>query len=203
MVKITGNQTIPAEWNEQYAGTLTLVLPDGTIRKRYPFHVKLKQEGGYKVSAKQKAQRERFKDGKDQFRETGSAERTRWWNAMPQWKSVLWYYNYFMMSAISGVLGAMPQGAMVIKGIQNFVVTCGNTQNIITIPTAIDPEKAIVFIFGAGHDANWATSGTVFDYYAWKRTPAWWGLNSSRMTMIMENDIDADAIMTTQIIEYI
>jgi len=203
MVKITGTQTIPAEWNDEYAGTLTLKLPDGTVRKRYPFHVKLKQEGGYKVSAKQKVQRGRFKDGRDQFKNTGSAERARWYDAQPIWNSVLWYYNYFMMSAISGVLGVIPQGAQVIKSIQNFIVTCGNSQNIVTIPTAVDTNKVIVFIFGAGYDVNWALSGTVFEFFAWKRTPAWWGLNSSRMTMIMENDIDRDAVMTVQIIEYI
>lgn len=203
MAKIEGTQNIPAPWINGYRGNLTEVMPDGTIRKRYPYRRPEHQEGGYKVSDDQKTQRTRFKEARTKFRERTSGEKARWYDAMPQWHSLLWYYNYFMLSALDGVLGAITEGAVVIKSIQNVFVSFTAGEQEATIPTAVDPSKVIMFIFGAGFDANWASTGTEFDYYAWRVNPVWHGLNSSRFTLDYNSNVHPDLNIIVQVIEYI
>jgi hypothetical protein len=71
---------------------------------------------------------------------------------MPQWHSFLWYFNYFMMSGLTGNAVIGDQGAGVIRDINHytFSMTGGQTANV-TIPVdTVDPSKAVCFFFGAG-----------------------------------------------------
>jgi hypothetical protein len=71
---------------------------------------------------------------------------------MPEWGSVLWYYNYFMLSGLSGNADPEHGGAGLIKSIKHYTFTMptGLPSNInVTIDT-IDPEKTVVFFYGSG-----------------------------------------------------
>lgn len=203
MAKAEGTQTIPSEWNNEYLGTLTRKLESDVVRKRYPFRIKLRQEGGYKVSEKQKAQRQRFKDGRDSFKNTGSAERTRWYNAMPAWNSVLWYYNYFIMSAISGVAGSISQISIAVKSIQRKADTIGTAGNWITFDTEVDPKKAAIFLFGAAH-SEILVPHTGLEYaFAFNIFPIFESMNSKSIFINWSEVPTSSKIVNLQIIEYV
>jgi len=69
-------------------------------------------------STKQKAQRARFLTAKGDFTGADWATRQRWYAAMPIWGSFLWYYNYFIMSSLSGNADTQDGGAGLIKSNQ-------------------------------------------------------------------------------------
>jgi hypothetical protein len=106
------------------------------------------QEGGRGVSPAQKAQRARFKTAQQNFRGVSAEDRHRWYEAEPIWSSFLWYYNYFIMSSLTGNATPNQGGAGVIKSIQfvsKSIPTAGNES--ITINT-VDPAKTVVMLFG-------------------------------------------------------
>jgi hypothetical protein len=147
-MKIEGTQDIPSEILDSYTKLLNQVRPNGTVQKRTPFRYPDFQAGGKKVTAGQVAQRARFLTARNLFSNTSEAERQRWYAARPEWNSLLWYYNYFMMSALNGNANAKQGGAGVVKSIQvvsDSVAVSGDTT--INIDT-IDPTKAVVFLFG-------------------------------------------------------
>lgn len=203
MAKIEGTQTIPASILVPYRGSLTESMPNNIVRGRYPYRIPALQANGLKVSPAQKIQRTRFLQAQAQFKERSAGEKARWYNAMPQWHSLLWYYNYFMLSALDGVLGAITEGAAVIKSIQNILVTIGDGYTEVPIPTAVDPSKVILFIFGAGYDVNFASSGTDVRFVSWKVQPVIYSLASSSFTMFFENDVEDYPSVVVQVIEYI
>lgn len=148
MAKITGTQDIPSVLLNLYRGTLTEKQPDGNSRKRYPYRVPPMQATGANTSAKQRAQRERFKTAMSDFRATPYAERQRWYAARPEWSSLLWYYNYFIMSDLSGNANQQQGGVGVIKSIQivkDEVPVSGTKSFVID---AVDPAKTVVMMFG-------------------------------------------------------
>lgn len=161
------------------------------------------QKYGRGVSPDQQTQRSRFLQAKAKFRQTTTGEKVRWYDAMPRWHSLLWYYNYFMLSALDGVLGAITQGAAVIKSIQNIKVSLDDGYIPVTIPTAVDPSKALLFIFGAGYDAGFETSGTDVHFISWKVSPVVYAINSSMFTLFFENDVGNYPDVVVQVIEYI
>jgi acyl dehydratase len=84
---------------------------------------------------------------------------------MPQWGSFLWYYDWFILSALMGVTG-YPGGAIaVIKGINyyTFTMPTGSPADITVSITAVDPSKAVVMLFGAGFD-YWQDTVAVANY---------------------------------------
>jgi len=147
-MKIEGEQEIPSELTDQYRALLQLVRPDGTIQKRPPFEQPEWKDGGKKVSAAQIAQRTRFKKALGLFAGVSDAERERWYDARPEWNSMLWYYNYFMMSALAGNANNPQGGIGVVKSIQvaqGTIAVSGSTE--IAIDT-VDPTKTVAFLFG-------------------------------------------------------
>jgi hypothetical protein len=135
-----------------YDGNLTPLMPNNVIRGRYPWRVPKMQEGGFKVSSDQKTQRTRWKTIRNKFKSVDQATRQRWYDARPTWHSLLWYYNYFMMSGLTGNAEIGGQGAGVIKDINHYTFTLPNgTVSPVTVTVdPVDPTKAVVFFFGAG-----------------------------------------------------
>lgn len=203
MAKIEGTQTIPSSVMIPYRGSLTEAMSNNIIRSRYPYRLPHMQKRGHRVTPKQITQRFRFLQAKVKFQQRTHAQKKRWYDAMPRWHSLLWYYNYFMLSSIDGVLGAITQGAKVIKSIQNIKVSLGDGYNPVTIPTAVDPSKVLFFIFGAGYDAAFETSGTDVRYISWKVSPVVYTHNSSMFTLFFENDVENYPDVVVQVIEYI
>lgn len=152
MAKIEGTQEIPSEWKYFYDGTLTPAMPNSVVRSRYPWHVTQVQEGGPKESGGHKKQRARWKNIRDKFNLLTWAERQRWYAARPPWASLLWYYNYFMMSGLMGNAVVGEKGGGVIRSIQHktFTLPAGTPANVTVTYDAVDPTKAVVFFYGAG-----------------------------------------------------
>ena len=151
MAKIEGTQSIPSELKELYDGTLTPLQPDTVVRKRYPWRVPLMQEGGYKVSGAQQTQRARWKTIRNKFKTVDYATRQRWYAARPVWHSFLWYYNYFMMSGLTGNVEVGDQGGGVIKSIQHLKHSIPTTGGHSFAITTVDPTKCVVMIQGASY----------------------------------------------------
>lgn len=148
MAKFEGEQSIPSELLDFYRGTLNPHPTGGLVKSRYPYRLPPMQEGGRGVSAKQNAQRERFKIIKGKFAELSPTERERWYDNMPPWASFLWYYNYFIMSGLTGNANPDQGGFGVIKSIQfvkeNVGVGGGKSFTI----NEVDPAKTVVMMFG-------------------------------------------------------
>jgi len=152
MAKWEGTQSIPAEILDAWRSGLTDKNPKKITRRRYPYRIPLRQKGGYKVTPKQREQRERFEAIRDKFKTIPDEVKQRWYAAMPQWGSLLWYYNYFILSGLLGnaVVGDKEGG--VIKDIQHhtFILPTGTPVNVTVPISTIDPAKAAFFFYGAG-----------------------------------------------------
>jgi len=149
MARIEGTQNIPSELKYFYDGTLTPLMPNAAIRSRYPWHVTQVQEGGPKESAGHKKQRARWKAIRDKFKTLTEAERQRWYAAAPPWGSLLFYYNYFMMSGLMGNATVGDKGGGVIKSIQfkTIAMPAADGEGEVAI-TAVDPAKCVVMLYG-------------------------------------------------------
>ena len=148
MAKVEG-QEIPSELYAGYTRTLARVSSSGRVSRRYPYRLPHMQSGSPRVSQAAQAQRERFKAAAAIFAAMPEAQRERYYAAAPEWNSVLWYYNYAIMSALAGNANADAGGCGVIKSIQNvsgFISASGVTALPIA---AIDPIKAVVMLYGA------------------------------------------------------
>jgi hypothetical protein len=73
---------------------------------------------------------------------------------MPIWGSFLWYYNYFILSDLTGNANINQGGAGVIKSIQvvtqSVPTTGGSTFEIETV----DPAKTVVMLYGNSYIAD-------------------------------------------------
>jgi len=161
MAKVEGAQSIPAEWLDEYRATLTEKQPDNIVRRRYPYRLPKMQSNKGRPHAKQLIQRQRFKTALSKFGSIGSAERARWYDSMPVWGSFLWYYNYFILSALMGNANLDQGGAGVIKGINHYTFTLptGTPVDVTVSISAIDPVKAVAMLFGAGFNYYQDTVG--------------------------------------------
>lgn len=148
MVKITGAQSIPSVLLDVYRGTLTEKQPDGVSRKRYPYRVPNMQEGGSGVKPGQLAQRTRFKESIANFKKESAGEKERWYAARPEWSSLLWYYNYYIMSDLTGNANSDAGGVGVIKSIQVVKQSVPTTGGQSFAIDAVDPAKTVVMMFG-------------------------------------------------------
>lgn len=150
MAKVDGVQTIPSALFYKYAALLTPKLSGAQIRTRTPFDRPDSQAGGPDESAGQAAQRTRFKTVMTNFASLSPAERTAWYDAMPQWHSLLWYYNYFVMSSLLGNANIDQGGSGVIKTIQNAKASVPTTgTKVFTLVTTVDATKTVVMIQGS------------------------------------------------------
>lgn len=149
MAKVTGPQEIPSELLDGYRASMGEVTPIDGVRKRYPYRVPTMQTEAGHPSTKQRAQRARFLIAKNDFADVDWATRQRWYAARPEWGSFLWYYNYFIMSDLTGNADVKHGGVGVIKSIQFKTIAmpgaAGEGQVAID---AIDPTKSVVMLYG-------------------------------------------------------
>lgn len=166
MAKFEGTQTIPAEWLNGYRGTLNPHPTGSIVKKRFPFRLPKMQKYGPGVSPGQLANRARFTSAVSQFKDLDSAQRSAWYDTMPEYSSFLWYYNWFMLSALSFDANVTQGGVAVIKGIEHYTATlpAGAPANV-TIPiSSIDPDRGVVMLFGAGAHEEEAYAFNVYPY---------------------------------------
>jgi len=151
MAKLEEPQSIPSALLDLYRATLNPHPTGNIVKKRYPFRMPRMQEGGKGVHAGQVANRARFKKAVQDFKGVSTAERARWYAAEPPYSSFLWYYNYFIMSSLSGNANIDQGGAGVIKSIQVMKASCPVTgSHEFTLGTEVDADKTVVMLFGSG-----------------------------------------------------
>lgn len=204
MAKTDGTQNIPSELLDTYRATLGEEKPGDVVGKRYPYRVPRMQNGHGNVTATQRIQRDKFKYVIDKFKGLSAAERARWYAAMPPWSSLLWYYNFFMLSGLIDVLGANAKGASVIKSIQNISDSIPTGGKTVTIPNAVDTSKVVIMIWGSAH--NWNFEEPIpdnFAAYAWNIFPVWSNLTATSIWVGWSETPQFAATVSLQIIEYI
>lgn len=203
MAKVTGPQEIPSELLDGYRATLGEIRPDDGVRKRYPYRVPIMQTATGHPTTKQKAQRTRFLTAKGAFVVTDWPTRQRWYAAAPEWGSLLWYYNYFIMSGIMDILGANPEGASVIKSIKHYTFNLPNgaPQNVNVVIDTIDPTKAMVFPYGAGHEVECGEDPITC--WAWTVYPYLVSISANLVVMKASDWIDGITGCSISVIEYI
>ncbi len=198
MARIEGTQSIPSTWKEAYDGTVTPLMPSAAIRKRYPWKKPNKQAGGLDVTQAETDQRSRWLAVRNKFKDLDSATRARWYDARPVWNSLLWYYNYFMMSGLDGNAVIGNKGAGVIKDIHHYTFQLPiGTAPVATVSIdTCDPYKSVPFFFGAGVVLAWADLPVVV--YPYLKT-----LASSYMVIGASMGLDFSANLSVTLIEYI
>lgn len=199
MAVVTGTQSIPSGDLDGYRELLTEKTPDGIVRRRYPYRLPELQNIGGKPSAAQIVQRSRFRQAIDKFKTLSAGEKTRWYEAQPSWGSFLWYYNYFILSALMSITG-LPGGALaVIKSINYYtaVMTQGTPYDKTVAISAVDPNKAVCMLFGAG--AQEMAADAYVPVYPYPKS-----LGSSALVLRMSMPIVSfDAEIGVLLIEYI
>lgn len=203
MAKTEGDQSIPSELLDAYRATLGEQRPNAVIEKRYPYQLKQMQEGGPDVKPAQIIQRNRFKTVINQFKNLSPAERARWYAAMPPWSSLLWYYNFFMLSGLMDVLGADARGASVIKSIQNRTLTVPTAGTTITHATVVDATKTVVMLWGAAYNYNESVADSTPYAWAWSVYPIWGTLTNTNISLTWGMTPQAAAKVALQVIEYL
>jgi len=191
-------QDIPSAIRTLYDGTITPAMPGDAIRGRYPWRKPNKQLNGYAVSLKEQEQRTRWLEIRNKFKNIDAATRARWYDARPVWHSLLWYYNYFMMSGLLGNAVIGNKGAGVIKDINHYNFTLGtgaNPEATIAID-ACDPAKTMCFFYGAGWQE--VLSGVVAVMYPFQKS-----LNSSQLIAQVSPGLGEAVVFGVSIIEYI
>jgi len=204
MAKTEGTQTVPSEWLDSYRATLGEQRPNLAVHKRVPYRLPNMQAGKSGESTGQRIQRNRFKYVRDKFKTLTSAERTRWYAAMPPYSSLLWYYNYFMLSGLMDVLGADARGAQVIKTIQNRTLEVPLAGTTITHAAVIDASKAVVMLWGGAYNYTaFEADGGVWTAPAWPVYPMWGTLSNTNISLTYAIDPKVAGKVALQVIEYI
>ena len=152
MAKVTGTQNVPSSLLDLYRATLGEQDPENNIGKRYPFRVPPMQTEKGHPTAKQLAQRSRFKTALADFANESASSRARWYAAEPPWSSFLWYYNYYIMSDLMGNANIEQGGAGVIKSLlyYTYAIPNGAPADVNVVITEVDAAKTVVMLFGAG-----------------------------------------------------
>jgi hypothetical protein len=203
MAYIEGTQNIPAEIYKQVKATIGTQAQTGLVKKRMPFRLPNMQEGGKHVRQSQIEQRERFKNVVSQFNNEDISARSRWYEAEPEYSSFLWYYNYFILSGLSGNANGQQGGFGVIKLIQNLSTNLGIDGGTISIPTAIDPQKAVIMAWGAAHSYSVGEYLEIPFGYAWNCYPVPKLLNSSQLLAVWSERPANTGNVSFIVIEYI
>lgn len=203
MAKFEGTQSIPAEYLDLWRAGLTDEHPGKIVRKRYPYRVRKMQKYGTGVTPAQQAQRDRFLAAIEKFNETSPAERARWYASMPPWGSLLWYFNWFLLSGISGVLGAIVRGIQVIRRIDNYGFGLGPGFATYTFTSAIDPAKSIILLHGVGANYITVIHDETTEYLAHACVPVCHSLLSSSAILRWSLDPQSAVDVFMEIIEYI
>lgn len=203
MAKTDGTQSIPAALLDLYRATLGAERPNDAVHKRYPYRLPPMQEGGKNVTTGQRAQRDRFKTARDNFEGISDADRARWYAAAPPWSSFLWYYNYFIMSSLTGNADVPEGGAGVIKSIKHYTFTmlAGAPANIEIAITEVDPAKTVVMLFGSGYNADSGEDPVV--WWAWIVYPHLVSVAAELVIVKASDTIKVNAGGSITVIEYI
>lgn len=203
MAKTEGEQTIPCSLRDAYRAALAEQKPDLSIEKRYPYRMPTKQDKKGVPTPGQRIQRARFKTVIGSFNALSQAEKTRWYGAMPEWGSLLWYYNFFMLSGLMDVLGADARGAQVIKRILNRTLEIPIAGTTITHATTVDASKVVVMLWGAAYNFDEAQVGEYPYAWAWPIYPIWGTLGNTNISLTWSIDPHAAGKAALQVIEYI
>jgi hypothetical protein len=181
MAHIEGTQEIPSALAKAYKATLGGINANSLVKKRTPFRNKKMQDYGTGVTEDQKKHRLRFLNIIDKFNNIEMEERSRWYDAEPVYSSFLWYYNYFILSGLSGNANGQQGGFGVIKLIQHLSTSLGAEGATISLPTAVDPLKSVIMAWGANYNMNSALGQSNEYAWAWNCFPVPKILNSSEM----------------------
>jgi len=205
MAKIEGTQTIPSEIEEQYSEILTPKLSGSQVRTRCPFTRPKSRAGGPNESDAQKAQRDRFRTARDRFNDTDYSERQRWYESAPVWNSFLWYYNWFMLSALMGVTGIPGGTTAVIKSIQHINVTIGSgTATGTGTFSSVDSDKAVVMMNGStiayGQSGDYPYVAIIYPYL---KEIADTSLKMCWSVVPTDTEAPQQAVISVDVIEYI
>jgi len=203
MANFFGTQSIPSALRKAYTASIGQITADALARKRVPFRNRKMQDGRPGVTDEQKAQRARFKNIIGKFNDVEMTERSRWYDAEPVYSSFLWYYNYFILSGLTGNANGQQGGFGVIKLIQHISTSLGTAGATVSIPTAIDPLKSVVMAWGAAHKMAYAP-GSEYDLpYVWSIFPVPKVINSSQMEVLWSETPDVAGNCAFIVIEYI
>lgn len=148
MVKISGTQNIPSELFGLYKQALTELGANDFCKKRSPFRLPNMQNSGIHVRQNQLNQRAIFIQAIALFNTEDQASRQRWYARMPEWSSLLWYYNYYIMDAISAAITLGGGVEAVINSIQILSDTVPITGGKDFTIDSVDPTRTVVMIFG-------------------------------------------------------
>ena len=203
MAKTEGNQEIPSVLLDAYRATLGEQKPNKGVQKRYPFRLPQTQTKRGVPTINQRTQRARFLLARDSFNERTFPERQKWYAARPEWNSLLWYYNFFIMSSLNDVLGADARGAQVIKSIQNRTLEVPLAGTTITHVTPVEPTKTVVMLWGASYKYDWDQVGDIPYAWAWAVYPIWGTLNATNISLTWGIAAQQAGNVSLQIIEYI
>ena len=198
MAKTEGTQSIPAPWLDSYRATLGEQRPNLAVHKRYPWRLPNMQAGKSGESAGQRIQRARFITVRDSFKNRSQAERARWYANMPPWSSLLWYYNYFIMSGLMDILGANPEGAQVIASINHYTFTIpgGAPADITVNISEVNPAKSMAFFYGGGpHEVSEQIGIVNFPYLV--------AINATTLIAKGSNHNTGNSGASVSVIEYI
>ena len=197
MAKIEGAQSIPSELKELYDGTITPKSGVNIVRRRYPWRKPNKQLGGYKVTDAEKAQRQRWLEIITKFKTLDTAARQRWYASLPIYPTNLWYFNYFQMSGLKGVVEVNGMGGGVIKDIHHytFAFASGTAPDATIAIDTCDPEKSVPFFFGAAFGIVENMPVPVYPYLK--------SLNSTQLVAGSPMELDRAANLSVSLIEYI
>ncbi len=203
MANFFGTQSIPSALRKAYTASIGQITADALARKRVPFRNRKMQDGRPGVTDEQKAQRARFKNIVGKFNDVEMTERSRWYDAEPVYSSFLWYYNYFILSGLSGNANGQQGGFGVIKLIQHISTSLGTAGATVSIPTAIDPLKAVVMAWGAAYCHQYSDLNDIPFAWAWNCYPVPKILNSSQMEAVWSTTPEVAGNCAFIVIEYI
>ena len=203
MAKVEGTQSIASALLKKYQAALTSKTSTSHVRIRMPFTLPKAKAGGIHESTARAAQRARFNLARTDFNNLGTADRSNWYDNAPVWNSYLWYYNFFILSSLGGNADFNAGGLGVIKLIQQVQTSLGTAGGVIAIPTAIDPKKSVVMVWGGGHTHDEGFGEDFGFAWAWICYPVPYILNSTSVSVLWSETPSAAGNIALQIIEYI
>lgn len=178
MARVT-DQNIPSELKDAYGLVLQPETdqkagqPPKYVKARDPFQLpKMRGLAGPHIGKDQTKQRQKFRDGVDRWHELTYNDHKRWAQHTPEWKSVLHYWNYFILEYILG--GDLPWTAYMLHNIQHVTGSCPTSGGLILNISTVDPAKSVVMLWGASYNHHpdeaigWAWS--VYPYLVWLHT---------------------------------
>lgn len=155
-------QSIPSEERIRYKRALqisTLHKTTTYVRTRYPWRLPHMQGGAADETPAQRAQRAKFTLVKNKYATLSAAQKLRWKDANPEYKSFLFGYDFFIMEGLSG--GGPPDFAQMIKTIQVQTAEVPKDANkTFTLVTPVDATRTVVMIAGSARKLPHAYRGS-------------------------------------------